>query len=116
VFIRLNNRRGAPGLNGEHWRLTPQSCWGIVKRYSQMTGIPATPHAFRHAMASVMLNNGAPISLIQDLLGHANVNTTKTVYAAYEQRTLQKGFEQYNPGLADQVAELEAEQQRRRGA
>ena len=42
-----------------------------------MTGIPATPHSFRHAMASAMLNNDAPITLIQDLLGHANVSTTQ---------------------------------------
>jgi integrase len=69
VFIRLDNRREAPGPNGEHWRLSPQSCWGIVTRYSKLTGIPATPHAFRHAMASAMLNNGAPLELIQDLLG-----------------------------------------------
>ena len=58
-------------------------------------------------MASAMLNNGAPLSLIQDLLGHTNVNTTKKVYAAYEQQTLRKGFEQYNPSATRQVADLE---------
>ena len=97
MFIRLDNHRGAPGPDGEPWRLSPQSCWGIVTRYSKLTGIPATPHKFRHAMASAMLNNDAPLELIQDLLGHANVNTTKKVYAAYEQRTLIKGFEKFNP-------------------
>ena len=66
-------------------------------------------------MASAMLNSGAPISLIQDLLGHANVNTTKKVYAAYEQRTPLKGFEKFNPTASQQVAEIEAEQERRRG-
>jgi len=114
VFIRLDNQRGAPGSDGERWRLSPQSAWLIVKRYSQAAGIPATPHAFRHAMASAMLNNGAPLSLIQDLLGHANVSTTKTVYAAYEQRTLRKGFDQYNPTASAQVAQLDAEQEQRR--
>ena len=92
----------------------PQSCWGIVTRYSKLTGIPATPHSFRHAMASTMLNNDAPLELIQDLLGHANVNTTKKGYAAYEQRTLLKGFEKFNPRASQQVAEIEAEQERRR--
>ena len=95
--------------------LPPQSCWGIVTRYSKLTGIPATPHSFRHAMASAMLNSGAPISLIQDLLGHANVNTTKKVCAADEQQTLRRGFQQFNPSAFQQVAELEAEQARRRG-
>jgi integrase/recombinase XerD len=98
------------------WRLTLQSCWAIVKHYSNETGIPATPHSFRHAMASTMLNNGAPLSLIQDLLGHADISTTKTVYATYAQQTLRKGFDQFNPSASDQVAELEAEQDRRRGA
>jgi integrase/recombinase XerD len=60
VFIRLDNHRGAPGSAGEAWRLSKQSCWLIVTRYSKLTGIPATPHAFRHAMASAMLNNEAP--------------------------------------------------------
>jgi len=114
VFIRLDNQRGAPRPDGERWRLSPQSAWKIVKRYSRAAGIPATPHAFRHAMASAMLNNGADLSLIQCLLGHANVSTTKTVYAADEQRTLRDGFDQYNPSASAQAAELEAEQARRR--
>ncbi len=70
VFIRLDNHRGAPGSNGDPWRLSPQSCWGIVTRYSKLTGIPATPHAFRHAMACAMLNIDAPLELIQDLRQH----------------------------------------------
>jgi site-specific recombinase XerD len=94
----------------------PQSAWGIVKRYSKLTGIPATTHHFRHAMASAMLNKGAPLSLIQDLLGHTNIGTTKLVYAAYEQQTLRKGFDDFNPTVSEQVGELEAEQMRRRTA
>jgi Phage integrase family len=46
---------------------------------------------FRHAMASAMLNQGAPLSLIQDVLGHANVNTTKKGHAVLEQRALRTG-------------------------
>lgn len=115
IFIRLDNRRGVPGSTGEHWRLTPQSAWEIVRRYSKETGIPATPHGFRHAWASSMINNGAPLSLIGDLLGHADVSTTKTVYAAYEKQTLRKGFDQFNRTASEQAAELEAEQERRTG-
>jgi integrase len=74
---------------------------------------PLTSADILDQMASAMLNNGAPIALIQDLLGHANVNTTKKVYAAYEQQTLRKGFAQYNPSASQQAAELEAEQVRR---
>jgi len=116
VFIRLDANRGAPGLDGEGWRIGRQVCGLIVGRYSKLTGIPATPHSFRHAMASAMLNNGAPISLIQDLLGHASPTVTKNIYAMFEQRTLREGFEQFNPSASQQVAELEAEQERRRRA
>jgi hypothetical protein len=53
--------------------------------------------------------------LIQGLLGHANVNTTKHVNAAYESWTLIKGFEKFNPSASQQIAELQAEQAPRRG-
>jgi site-specific recombinase XerD len=83
--------------------------WSIVKRYSKPTGIPATTHHFRDTMASAMLNNGAPMSLIQNLLGHANVTTTQTVYAKYEQQTLPKGFDEFNPTVTELIAEVESE-------
>jgi site-specific recombinase XerD len=114
LFIRLDNRRGQPGPDGERWRMTPQSVWDIVKRYAGLFGIHATPHAFRHAMASAMLENEAPISLIQELLGHSSPTVTRQVYAAYEQRTLRKHFDRYNPTTSQQVAKLEAEQEQRR--
>lgn len=114
LFIRLDNCRGQPGPDGEHWRMTPQSVWDIVKRYAAAFGIHATPHAFRHAMASAMLENDAPISLTQELLGRSSPTVTRQVYAAYEQRTVRAGFHKYNPPTSEQVAKLEAEQERRR--
>jgi hypothetical protein len=61
-------------------------------------------------MASAMLENDAPLSLIQELLGHSSPTVTRQVYAAYEQKSLRKGFDKYNPSASEQVAELEAEQ------
>jgi site-specific recombinase XerD len=49
--------------------------------------INAAPHAFRHALASAMLENDAPLSLIQDLLGHSWRTVTRQVYAAYERES-----------------------------
>jgi integrase len=65
-------------------------------------------------MASAMLENEAPILLIQELLGHSSPTVTRQVYAAYEQRTLRKGFDKYNPPISQQVAKLEAEREQRR--
>jgi hypothetical protein len=66
LFIR-DNHRGEAGANGERWRMGKQTAWLIVERYSRETGIPATPQAFPHAMATAMLINGAGLSLMQDL-------------------------------------------------
>jgi hypothetical protein len=54
------------------------------------------------------------MSLIQDLLGHANFSTTQIVYAKYEQQTLPKGFDEFNPTVTELVAEVESEQELRR--
>lgn len=61
-----------------------------------------------------MLENDAPLSLIQELLGHSSRTVTRQVYAAYEQRTVRAGFDKYNPPASEQVAKLEAEQRQRR--
>jgi hypothetical protein len=54
-----------------------------------------------------------PFWVLQELLGHARVSPTKGVYAVHELQTLWKGFEQFNPTISEQVAELEVERQRR---
>ena len=58
-------------------------------------------------MASIMRENDAPISRIQELLGHSLPTVTCQVYAAYEQRTLRKHFDNYNPTASQQVPKLE---------
>ena len=63
------NSPGQPPRRGRtwwrHWRMGKQTAWLIVKRYSRQTGIPATPHAFRDAMATATFNKGAGLSLIE---------------------------------------------------
>jgi hypothetical protein len=54
-------------------------------------------HCYLHSITGTMINNRAPVSLIQDLLGHADVSITKPDCATYEQRTLHKGLEEFNP-------------------
>ncbi len=114
LFLRHDNRRRAPGVHGENWRLSPQGLWAIVKHYAALSGVSATTHHFRHAKARTLLNRGANLSEVQDLLGHASPNTTKLIYARYETSTLRRAFTEYSASLDQLVTELAAEEWRRR--
>jgi site-specific recombinase XerD len=115
VFLRHDNHRGrSAGHGGEQWRLSPQSVWGIVKRYAKAVGVPATTHHFRHSKASVLLNRGASLSEVQDILGHASPETTKRIYAHYQTQHLRDAFDRYSASAEELVAELPP--QRRRAA
>ena len=113
VFLRHDNRRGkTAGHGGERWRLSPQSVWATVKRYAQIVGVPATTHHFRHSKASVLLNRGASLSEVQDILGHASPDTTKRIYAHYQTQHLREAFDRYSASAEELVAELPARAQR----
>jgi site-specific recombinase XerD len=107
VFLRHDNHRGrAAGHGGQRWRLSPQSVWAIVKRYARAVGVPATTHHFRHSKASVLLNRGASLSEVQDILGHASPETTKRIYAHYQTQHLRDAFDRYSASPEELVAEL----------
>ncbi|MGI9145768.1 MAG: tyrosine-type recombinase/integrase [Chloroflexota bacterium] len=109
LFLRHDNRRGrSAGHGGEHWRLSAQSVWAIVKRYARLVGVPATTHHFRHSKASVLLNRGASLSEVQDILGHASPETTKRIYAHYQTQHLRDAFDRYSATAEELVAELPA--------
>lgn len=96
LFLRHDDGRGAPGLHGERWRLSPQSVWRVVKKYGKLAGVEVTTHHLRHLKARVMLNNGAQLSAVQDILGHASPETTKKIYAPYTTQYLREAFDKYS--------------------
>jgi site-specific recombinase XerD len=109
LFLRhhaVPRRAGAAGPGGVKLRLSPQSLWGAVKRYAAMAGVPATTHHFRHAKASLLLNRGASLSEVQDILGHASPETTKRVYAHYEVSTLRDAFDRFSATPEEVAAAL----------
>jgi site-specific recombinase XerD len=111
LFVRHDKRRGRIKGSGENWRLSPLGIWRVVKRYANLAGVDASPHDFRHAKASTLLNRGAKLSEVQDILGHASPETTKKIYAHYETAHLRDAFDRYSAT----VGELAADVRRRRG-
>ncbi|MFV0406288.1 MAG: site-specific tyrosine recombinase XerD [Propioniciclava sp.] len=78
--IRRGKRPG-PGLllNTRGNRLTRQSAFAIVREHADRAGIPGevSPHTLRHSFATHLLDGGADVRVVQELLGHASVSTTQ---------------------------------------
>ncbi|MCQ3814797.1 MAG: tyrosine recombinase XerD [Acidimicrobiia bacterium] len=77
-------------LNHRGSRLSRQSIWSIVCRYGSVAGLGGklTPHVLRHCFATHMLNNGADIRTVQELLGHASISTTQVYTKVANERLL----------------------------
>jgi integrase/recombinase XerD len=65
-------------LNARGGRLTRQGAWGILREAAARSGSPSvSPHTLRHSFATHLLDGGADIRVVQELLGHASVTTTQ---------------------------------------
>ena len=73
-------------------RLSEVSIWATVRRAARALGLEVTPHDFRHFRACQMLEEGAPLEAIQDILGHADISTTRRVYAQYSKPAIREIF------------------------
>jgi integrase/recombinase XerD len=71
--------RSALFLNQRGGRLTRQACWNAIREHAAAAGIDkrVTPHSLRHSFATHLLEGGADVRVVQELLGHASVATTQ---------------------------------------
>jgi integrase/recombinase XerD len=85
-------------LNVRGERLTRQGLWQILKGYARAAKIEVevTPHTLRHSFATHMLNGGADLRMVQELLGHANISTTQ-VYTHLTSEHVRQTYEKSHP-------------------
>ena len=96
----LGHRRTEPSLFVNHRgeRLTRQWVWTILKTYGRKAGIEQniTPHTLRHSFATHLLQNGASLRHVQELLGHSSISTTQ-VYTHLTNGYVQKEYAKSHP-------------------
>ena len=85
-------------LNARGTRLSRQACWTIVRGAGARVGLQEqlSPHVLRHSCATHMLDHGADLRIVQELLGHATISTTQ-VYTKVSPERLRAVYETAHP-------------------
>jgi len=90
--------RGEPALflNKRGGRLSRQSIWEIIQKSGEACGVAVSPHSLRHSFATHLIEGGADVRVVQELLGHASVATTQ-IYTMVTIDTLRQVYASAHP-------------------
>jgi integrase/recombinase XerD len=92
--------KGTPALflNQRGGRLTRQSAWAVIHAAAERAGLggKVSPHTLRHSFATHLLDGGADVRVVQELLGHASVTTTQ-IYTMVTVQRLREVFAEAHP-------------------
>ncbi len=78
--------------------MSRQGFWKIIKQYGEMAGLgeKLTPHVFRHSFAAHMVENGADLKSLQEMLGHSDISSTQ-IYSSFSHSGISAVYEKAHP-------------------
>ncbi|MFQ5631451.1 MAG: site-specific tyrosine recombinase XerD [bacterium] len=85
-------------LNRRGGKLTRMGAWKLLRKYVDLSGIKkhVSPHTFRHSFATHLLEGGADLRAVQEMLGHADISTTQ-IYTHLDKAYLREVIQEFHP-------------------
>ena len=97
-FIKKKNSKGHLFLNNRGTALSRMGIWNIIKKRTldSLINKKITPHIFRHSFATHLIEGGADLVAVQQMLGHADITTTQ-IYTHLDKTSLVDTYNKYHP-------------------